>query len=265
MTVDDIAQFLDRFAPVDLAESWDNVGLLAGNRRAAVSKVMTCLTITPASADEAIRSGAELIVTHHPLPFHPLKRLTTDTPEGRLLCDLLGARIAIYSPHTAFDSTAGGINERLAAGLGLTDVAPIVPLPSAEGRAAPLGSGRMGIAPPGTTGDALAQRLKQFLRIGQLQAVGQTAATLSKVAVACGSAGEFLVPAQANGCQLLVTGEVRFHTCLEAEALGVVLLVVGHFASERFAVEDLADLLAKQFPAVSVWASRQESDPLRVL
>ncbi|HEY1784747.1 MAG TPA: Nif3-like dinuclear metal center hexameric protein, partial [Pirellulales bacterium] len=88
---------------------------------------------------------------------------------------------------------------------------------------------------------------------------------VENVAVACGSAGEFLEPAHAAGCQLLVTGEVRFHTCLEAEALGVALLVVGHFASERFAVEALADVLAKQFPAVSVWASQRESDPLRWL
>ncbi len=73
MIVDDIARFLDQFAPADLAESWDNVGLLAGDRVAPVTKVMTCLTITPASAAEADAAGAELIVTHHPLPFRPLE------------------------------------------------------------------------------------------------------------------------------------------------------------------------------------------------
>ena len=278
MTVDDIARFLDRFAPADLAEAWDNVGLLAGNRAAPVSKVMTCLTITPASAAEAISAGAELIVTHHPLPFRPLKRLTTDTADGRLLCDLLAARIAIYSPHTAFDSTAGGINDRLAAGLGLVDLEPLVAIPTAAGQAAagPIaaggykvashrGAGRRGRAPNGTTGDGLAAQVRQFLRIGQLQVVGDMSRIAENVAVACGSSGEFLEPAHKAGCQLLVTGEVRFHTCLEAEALGVALLVVGHFASERFAVEVLADVLAQQFPSLSVWASRQERDPLRWL
>ncbi|HEX4144361.1 MAG TPA: Nif3-like dinuclear metal center hexameric protein [Pirellulales bacterium] len=271
MIVDDIAQYLDQFAPADLAESWDNVGLLAGDRGAPVTKVMTCLTITPASAAEAIAAGAELIVAHHPLPFRPLKRLTTDTLEGRLLCDLLAARIAIYSPHTAFDSTSGGINERLAAGLGLVDLEPLVLLPQSttsavtagqavEGR---RGTGRRGRAPAGTTGDALAARVRQFLRIGQVQAIGDTGRIAENVAVACGSAGEFLVPAHAAGCQLLVTGEVRFHTCLEAEGLGVTLLVVGHFASERFAVEVLAGVLAKRFPPVTFWASRHERDPVR--
>jgi dinuclear metal center YbgI/SA1388 family protein len=273
MIVDDIARFLDQFAPADLAESWDNVGLLAGDRGASVSKVMTCLTITPSSAAEAITAGAELIVTHHPLPFRPLRRLTTDTPEGRLLCDLLAARIAIYSPHTAFDSTSGGINERLAAGLGLVDLEPLVALPKSAASAVATshdansirGAGRRGRAPAGTTGDALIARVKHFLRIGQLQVVGDTGRIAENVAVACGSAGEFLASAHAAGCQLLVTGEVRFHTCLEAEALGVALLLVGHFASERFAVEVLADVLAKQFSLVSVWASRHERDPLRWL
>jgi dinuclear metal center YbgI/SA1388 family protein len=273
MIVDDIARFLDQFAPADLAESWDNVGLLAGDRNAPVTKVMTCLTITPASAAEAIAAGAELIVAHHPLPFRPLKRLTTDSPDGRLLCDLLAARIAVYSPHTAFDSTTGGINERLAAGLGLVDVEPLVALPESAAPAASAGAriasrrgaGRLGRAAAVTTIDAVAARVRQFLRIGQIQAVGETDRIVEKVAVACGSAGEFLTPAHAAGCQLLVTGEVRFHTCLEAEGLNVALLVVGHFASERFAVEVLAGVLAKQFPSVSVWASRHERDPLRWL
>ncbi len=212
-------------------------------------------------------------MAHHPLPFRPLRRLTTDTPEGRLLCDLLAARIAIYSPHTAFDSTTGGINERLATGLGLVEVEPLVVLRESAPAAVTAGSviaglrgaGRLGRVPAGTTGDALAARVRQFLRIGQIQVVGETGRIVEKVAVACGSAGEFLAPAHAAGCQLLVTGEVRFHTCLEAEGLGVALLIVGHFASERFAVEALAGVLAKQFPSVSVWASRHESDPLRLL
>ncbi len=125
--VNDIADFLEDFAPRRLAESWDNVGLLAGDRSRPVSKLMTCLTITPSSAHEAIERGAELIVTHHPLPFRPLKQISSDTPEGKLLCDLLAARIAIYSPHTAFDSCAAGINQRLAQGIGLEDIRPLVP------------------------------------------------------------------------------------------------------------------------------------------
>src|SRR5688572_13285580 len=123
----DLCAFLERFAPARLAEDWDNVGLLVGDRERSVTRVMTCLTITPISAQEAIDEQADVIVTHHPLPFRPLKRLTTDSVPGRLLWELIRAGIAIHSPHTAFDSAAAGINQRLAAGLGLTDIQPLVP------------------------------------------------------------------------------------------------------------------------------------------
>jgi putative NIF3 family GTP cyclohydrolase 1 type 2 len=103
LTVADIAEFLNEFAPPVLAEEWDNVGLLVGRAQAPVERVMTCLTITPASAREAIEGRAQLIVTHHPLPFRPLKRLTDEAPEGSLLLDLIGAGVAVFSPHTAFD------------------------------------------------------------------------------------------------------------------------------------------------------------------
>ena len=115
-TVNAISEFLDAFAPPDLAEDWDNVGLLVGDRETAGDRLMTCLTVTPASANEAIDGGADLVITHHPLPFRPLKHLTTDTTPGRLLLDLIRAGIAVYSPHTAFDSAASGINQRLAEG-----------------------------------------------------------------------------------------------------------------------------------------------------
>src|ERR1700677_733669 len=103
-TLADLIGFLEAFAPPSLAETWDNVGLLVGDRNRPAERVMTCLTVTRASADEAIAERADTIISHHPLPFRPLKRLTGDTHEGRLLLDLIAAGVAIYSPHTAFDS-----------------------------------------------------------------------------------------------------------------------------------------------------------------
>ncbi len=223
---------------------------------------MPCLTITPAAAAAASRERADLIISHHPLPFRPLKRLTADQPAGRILLDLIRAGIAIHSPHTAFDSAAAGINQQLAEGLGLTQIQPLEP---AEGLPAGLGSGRWGVlANPQTLGQ-LAARLKQFLKISGLHAVGDLQSTISRVAIACGSAGEFLDVAIARGCQVLVTGETRLHTCYDADARGVALLLAGHYASERFGVERLADVVAAQFPELTVWASREESDPLQWL
>ncbi|MCE5266502.1 MAG: Nif3-like dinuclear metal center hexameric protein [Planctomycetaceae bacterium] len=261
-TIATIAAFLEEVAPCRLAEDWDNVGLLVGRSENAVRKVMTCLTVTPASAAEAIEAGADLIVTHHPIPFSAVKRLTDATTTGRLLLDLVGAGIAVFSAHTAFDSASEGINQRLAEGLELTDIGPLVPH-SQEDEDAVEGAGRWGRFEKPITLGQLAERAKRFLTIDSLQMVGEPERNVQTVAVACGAAGEFLEAACQRGCDAMLVGETRFHTCLEAEASGVGLLLPGHFASERFALECLAEVLGRQFPGVDVWASRQERDPLR--
>lgn len=122
LAVSDIIEFLEAFAPRELAAEWDNVGLLLGDRSAAVERIMTCLTVTPESAAEAIQAGVQLIVSHHPILFRSAKRLTTETSEGRMLLALARANVAVYSPHSAFDNTKGGINDLLAERLGLTGV-----------------------------------------------------------------------------------------------------------------------------------------------
>jgi dinuclear metal center YbgI/SA1388 family protein len=251
-----VAGFLEEFAPAYLAEEWDNVGLLVGHRTQGVTKLMTCLTVTPASAAEAVEAGANLIVTHHPLPFVAAKRLTADTTAGRLILDLIAARIAIYSPHTAFDSTFEGINHRLATGLGLRGIMALVPHVDGQG------SGRWGWLPEALSLRDVAQRLKKFLSLERLQMVGRQEHPVRMVAVACGAADSLFDAAQQIGCDAMVLGEARFHTCLEAEAAGMGLLLPGHFASERFAVEALADVLRRRFPEVQIWASRHERDPM---
>lgn len=254
-----VRAFLDDFAPPILAESWDNTGLLAGDPDMEVRCAMTCLTITPDTAAEAILRQADLIVSHHPLPFHPLQKLVTETTPGRLLWELLTHRIAIYSPHTSFDSAQYGINQSLAEGLGLIDTQPlIVPTDAPPG----TGTGRMGRVVPVSSLREMADRLKCFLVLPGLQYVGPLEMPIERVAIACGAAGELLTSARRAGCHLLVLGETNLHTCLEAQATGVALLLAGHFASERFAVEDLADRIRARFADLEVWASSVERDPL---
>jgi len=259
--VESISDHLESLAPSALAAEWDNVGLLVGSRQAPVARLMTCLTITAETVAEAIEQQADLIVVHHPLPFRPLKRLTRETPEGRYLLDLIAKNIAIYSGHTAFDSAASGINQRLAEGIGLEKIEPLVVMETDV----QLGAGRYGSPPETTTSDLLATRIKSFLKIEHLQLVGCTEQTLKRVAVACGSAGSFLEAARAKGCDAILTGETSFHTCLAAEADGVALFLTGHFASERFAMQRLAEDLASSFSELEVWASRNEKDPLQLI
>lgn len=127
ITVGIIAAHLEELFPLSLAAEWDNVGLLLGDAGGEVRRVMTCLTVTSESAAEAVQEGVQLIVSHHPILFRPVQRLTADTPEGRMLLGLARAGVAVYSPHTAFDNAAGGINEMLAARLGLRELAPLRP------------------------------------------------------------------------------------------------------------------------------------------
>ena len=261
-TIDRVAALLETLAPCWLAEDWDNVGLLVGRADRAARRIMTCLTITPATVREAAARRADLIVSHHPLPFRALKRITADSTSGRLLLDLIEAGVAVISPHTAFDSAARGINDHWARGLGLEASQPLVPRTEPAG-GGPLGTGRWGRLSRPTALVDLARQVRRFLRIDRLRIVGRDDQVVQQVAVACGSGGDLLAPARQAGCDCLVTGETGFHTCLEAEALGIALVLPGHFASERFAVEWLADYLRTRLDGEEIWASENERDPLR--
>lgn len=263
-TIYEVCIFLDSFAPTRLAEDWDNVGLLVGDATANVEKVMTCLTITPESAEEAIALGANLIVTHHPLPFHPVKRLTTDKVSSRLLWDLIRAGVAIYSPHTGFDSAHKGINQSLAERIRLNEIQPLNPIADDPDQ---LGSGRHGVLTEATPLLEFVNNVKSVFDLAGMHVVGRKeegdfVSHVRHVAVACGSGGSFLERAIQIGCDTFVTGETNFHTCLEASAQSVSLVLLGHHASERFAVEALAYRLATEFSDTVVWASEKESDPL---
>jgi dinuclear metal center YbgI/SA1388 family protein len=260
VTIADVAGWLRGLAPLELAEEWDNVGLLVGDASRPVRRVMTCLTLTADVAREAAREGAQLVVTHHPLLFKPARRLTADNSEGRTLLALIEARIAVYSPHTAFDSAAGGINVQLAESLGLADVRPL--RPPAAGEAPMSGGGRCGRLPQGLSLAAFLDLVRRKLGTGPLQYVGDPARAMRVVGVACGSAAEFIPDAARAGCDVLLTGEARFHALLEARDLGLALVLPGHYATERPGVEALAREIAAQLPQLEAWASRDERDPL---
>ncbi len=259
LTVAEIVAFLREFAPADLAETWDNVGLLVGDENAPARNVLTCLTLTEDVADEAAAGDVGLVVAHHPLLFSPVKRITAETSEGRTLLTLLRAGVAVYSPHTAFDSALQGINRGLAARLGLAEIRPL--RPAADESLA--GGGRFGrLAAPTTLVEFLIT-VRAALQVEALGYVGDPDRPIRTVAVACGSAAEFLDDAARRECDVLVTGEARFHACLDARARGMAMILAGHYATERPAVEDLATVLAERFPGLHCRPSRVERDPLQ--
>jgi dinuclear metal center YbgI/SA1388 family protein len=259
LTLAMLCRHLEQCAPLALAEEWDNVGLLLGDESRSIARVMTCLTLTTATVAEAIREQADLVISHHPLPFRPLKKITASSLPGRWLLPLLEARVAVYSPHTALDSAVGGINEELAQLLELRDVVPLIPSTT---NAAGAGTGRCGQKLTPHSLRSVATQLKNVLRASHVAVVGEPDRTVQRVAVACGSAGSLLSAAHQAQCDLFITGETNLHTCYEAEALGIGLILAGHYATERFRLESLAVSLASSFPGLTVWASRDEREPM---
>lgn len=258
-TVAEVVQLMEQIAPLSLSESWDNTGLLLGDAASPVGRVMTCLTLTPESAQEAIQGQAQLVISHHPLPFKPLAKITTASYTGRLIWDLAKGGVSVYSPHTAWDSAMDGINAQLARKLSLIDIEPLVASSQHE-----LGAGRWGtLSRPGDM-TAIARRLTQTVPHCRSRAVA-TKRAITRVGIGCGSGGSFLAAAVDKQCDLLITGEATFHTCLEAQAMGIGLLMIGHFASEKFAMDQLASRLASAMPNVNFWSSRDETDPVSTL
>ena len=271
MQLVEILRYLEEFAPLAFAEDWDNVGLLLGRREADVRRVLTCLTLTPDVAAEAISTGVDLIVTHHPILFRPVQKLTDSTPDGAMLLDLLEHKIAVYSPHTAFDSARLGINARWCERLGLQNCVPLRPFsaasqsPAVDLNSQALGAGRAGRLSAACSLGELVERLRQLTGQSQIGFVGDPQQQILQVGVACGAAAEMMKEAAPRGCDVLITGEARFHACLEARARGIGLILLGHYASERFACEYLADVLGQQFPELQTQASQTECDPVQWL
>ena len=251
-----VLDFLRQLAPLAVAESWDNVGHLWGDSQGTVARVMTCLTLSPDVAEEAIAKRAELIVVHHPILFRAVQRLTHETPAGAMLLALARHGVAVYSAHTAYDNAEEDINRQLADRLGLEGVAPLRVVETAE-------VGRLGRLPQPRTLKELIADVKRQIGVSELQYVGSPELRVERVAIGCGSGAEFLGDALRQNCQVLLTGEARFHACLEARERGLALILLGHFASEQPAMRVLADQIRKRFPALTVWASTVESDPVR--
>lgn len=364
MLLRELIAVLETLAPPELAESWDNTGLLLGDRDTNIERVLTCLTLTPDVAREAVQKNVQLVVTHHPLMFKPIQQITADKVEGRTLWTLASHGIAVYSPHTAWDNAPQGINQQIAEQLGLTEIRPLRPRSAALGfkltttlpetdleavqqalwaagcgelgeyiecsfyapgtgtfrgsaasqptigvpgrwervaeyrlevlcpesrlsaaiaalRAAhsyeepvidvfPLhpvpdgtGSGRAGDLPQPLPLRELAQRVAAEFGAPALQWVGAETQLVQRLGIACGAAAEFWKDARRDGCQALLTGEARFHAGLEVRDAGFAMIIAGHDATERFAMQRLAELLTQACPQLTASASEVERDPFQ--
>ncbi len=235
MTNRTVFDYINTLAPFDTAEDWDNAGWLVGNPDSPVEKLLVTLDVTPAAIQAAKKVGATLIVSHHPVIFSPLKSLSADS----LPYALAAANIAVISAHTNLDKAIGGVNDTLAAKLELTDV-----------KITDDGLCRIGRLSPPTTAADFAAFVGKALGTAVRTNGGDTVGT---VAVCGGSGGDFIL-ALADKVDAFVTGEVRHHEWLTANARELTVIEAGHYATEVPVVKTLAARLAEAFPTVTVTA-----------
>lgn len=247
VTVQSVLQVLQQYAPVELACDWDNVGLLVDAGR-PVSCIATALDITPAVVAEAAQNGCELIVAHHPVIFHPFKRIEA----GDVPALLLQNGISAICMHTNLDAAPGGVNDTLAGLLGMTETEVF-----AEG------CGRIGRLETPTTAEALARRCADLL--GSHPQYVEADRPVARLAEVSGAGGSYLEEAVALGADCLVTGEAAHHIALEARRLGVGLVVAGHWATEHPIAAVLANKLAAALPGVETMACQADIDPFAYL
>ena len=227
--VSDVRELVGGIAPFELAEEWDNVGLLFGHAQAEVTRVLVALDLTQGVLDEARALGAQLIVTHHPIMFSARKRVTDEDREGRLMLGMAEAGIAHIAAHTNLDAAPGGVNDTLMAAMGAANI---------------VGEGcvRAGDLPEGTTLGALAARAERRLR-GPVRVYGAKDTPVHRLGCCSGAGGSEIAEAKALGADCFITGEVRHHEALDAVDGGMCVLEAGHFETENPVCEVLAQAL----------------------
>ena len=254
-TVREIENYLFTLAPKDLAQSWDNVGLLVGNTVGTVRKALVSLDITAQVVQEAQDLGCDLIVSHHPVmncAWHQVQSIRDDDSQGRLLTALIQNRISAICMHTNLDAAQGGVNDALAATLGLTDVAP----------AEENGIERIGTLASPLALEPFLLHVKKALRANGLR-YADGGKPARRVAVGGGACGDFFTQAVALGCDTFVTADVKYNQFLDAADLGLNLIDAGHFPTEDVICPVIVEALRRQFPGLEIVKSRQHREVIQ--
>lgn len=236
MTVQDLYDLIDRFAPFATQAEGDNSGFLVGSAFQEVTGILFALDVTEPVIDEAVSLGADLIVTHHPLMFSPVHALTDGNYEGRLIRRLIRENISLIAAHTNLDQAPGGVNDALAAACGLTDV---------------TGEGffRSGLLPEPLTARDFAEALSRRLRTA-VRMMGPEDRIIKKAGLCSGGGSDMWQTAVETGCDAFVSGEIKHHFGLALADSGVVGFECGHFATEEPGIRALADALQKELNQV---------------
>ncbi|WP_116106256.1 Nif3-like dinuclear metal center hexameric protein [Lewinella sp. IMCC34191] len=258
-TIQKVTDFLESIAPPHLQESYDNAGLIVGDPQTEVTGVLTSLDCTEAIIDEAVERGCNLVVAHHPIVFRGLKRLNGANYVERTVIKAIRTGVAIYAIHTNLDNVRHrGVNERIAQRLGLNDLR----LLRAKNEEGTVGSGMVGTLAEPVTEAAFLATLRDKMQVPVVRHTELLDREVKTVAVAGGAGGFLLADAKRAGAQVFVTADYKYHEFFDADG-EIVICDIGHYESEQFTTQLLAELLTKEFTTFAVLSTERNTNPVR--
>jgi dinuclear metal center YbgI/SA1388 family protein len=257
MKIRDIILHLETIAPLLYQEDYDNSGLIAGNPASECMGVLVSIDCTEAIVREAIEKKCNLIVSHHPLIFRPVRRISPDTGTGKALIAAIKADIAVYAIHTNLDNMISGVNAAIADKLGLVNRKILLPKAGNAG----VGSGMTGELSQAVTEHRLLENLKRTFGVPVIRHSSLTGKPVSRLAI-CGGAGSFLISSALNqGVGFFISSDIKYHEFFEGEG-EMVIADIGHFESEQFTMDLLHDVILEKFPNFAVLKSGTVTNPV---
>lgn len=252
-TIREIYDYIDEIAPFDTALSFDNVGLLIGERDIKIAKVLIALDITKPVCEEAKNVGANLIISHHPVIFKPLKNIAFNS----VVAALIKNNISAICAHTNLDISKIGVNFQLAKKLGLSNLSSL-----AIEENSPIGL--VGHLKNEMTSEKFATLVKEKLGCENVRYTN-TNKNIKRVAVCSGSGGSFIEDAREKSADAFVIGEIKHSDILKANEFGITIVDTGHYKSENVIVEPLKNMLSEKFPSIQFFTSQIFSDEINYL
>ncbi|MBR1543863.1 MAG: Nif3-like dinuclear metal center hexameric protein [Muribaculaceae bacterium] len=261
MKVCDIATAIEQVAPLSYQEDFDNAGIQVGDPQASVTGVLLCTDVTEDVVREAIAKGRNLVILHHPLIFHPLKKIAGRNHVERIVALAIKNDVNIYSAHTNMDSAPGGVNHLIAAKMGLSHVEFMSPETHEDGQS---GIGVVGDLQRPVSAREFLLETKRVFGVQSVRYSGDISKPVQRVAV-CGGAGSFLVNrALELGADIFVTADMKYHEFMGHESQ-IILADIGHYESEHFTKEIFLDIITKKNPTFAVDFAETEKNQLNYL
>lgn len=260
MVLNDIIEQLELVAPEEMAQEWDNVGLLVGDRSQDIQKIFVALDADEAAIAQAKACGAQLLLTHHPLIFSPLKKVNRDHFISARVVELLRSQMSYYAMHTNFDAARMGalVAERI----GLSVERPLADLFTREGKE--YGIGVVGTLDEPIKLGGLCADVKRQFGLETVKVFGVIDTMIRRVAICPGSGKSTIEDAIAAGAQVLLTGDIDHHSGIDAVAQGLCIIDAGHYGLEHVFIDDMAQYLKEHLEGVEVFA-QQRRDPFTVV